>query len=77
MKPQRVGLFAGALLIAGTTAPAFADAGAPGTTFPEQPGVHITTGCTAIVSNPGLAAKQVQSPTAQRITLSLYIDACF
>ena len=31
--------------------PALADPGAPGTTFPEQPGSHPQAGCAALLSN--------------------------
>jgi hypothetical protein len=77
MRRNLLAVFAGALIMAAAAGPALGDAGAPGTTFPEQPGAHMNTGCAAIVSNPGLDAKQAQSPTAAGITLSLYIDACF
>ena len=33
--------------------PALADSGAPGSTFPEQPGSHPQTGCAALVSRSG------------------------
>lgn len=78
MKRYLVALATAALLGA---APAFADAGAPGTTYPEQPGSHNAGGCAAVTSNPGSgpggAAGQHSSPTAAAITAGLLTDACF
>jgi hypothetical protein len=62
-------------------APAFADAGPPGTTFPEQPGSHVQGGCNGVTSNPGTgpggSGMQNMSPTAGQITGGLLADACF
>jgi hypothetical protein len=62
-------------------APAFADAGPPGTTFPEQPGSHLQGGCNGVTSNPGTGpggrGMQNMSPTAGQITGGLLADACF
>ena len=58
---------------------AFADAGSPGTTFPEQPGTNILTGCTAVSTNPGTnptTGRSQLSPTAQAIVFPLLADAC-
>jgi hypothetical protein len=55
---------------------ALADSGAPGTTFPEQPGSHTQTGCAALVSNSG-ALSAPRSETAFAITNGLFGDACF
>jgi hypothetical protein len=59
---------------------ALADAGAPGTTFPEQPGSHAQTACAAVTTNPGSGmtgqAGQVISPTAGAIVGGLVQDAC-
>jgi hypothetical protein len=61
--------------------PALADAGAPGSTFPEQPGTNAQTACTAVTSNPGTGfggqAGQNASPTALVIVNGLLVDACF
>jgi hypothetical protein len=70
-----------ALAFAATlAASAFADAGPPGSTFPEQPGTHSQTACAAVLSNPGTGpggpASQNMSPTAGAITSGLFADAC-
>jgi hypothetical protein len=59
--------------------PALADAGAPGTTFPEQPGTHGQTACTAVTTNPGtgVGGAAMPSPTAAAIVTGLLQDACF
>jgi hypothetical protein len=70
---------AGALMAVGA-APAFGDAGGPGTTFPEQPGTNLQTGCTAVTTNPGTnptTGHSQLSPTAQAIVFPLITDACF
>lgn len=68
-------------LLAATAITAFADAGAPGSTFPEQPGSHPQTACGAVTSNPGTgaggSAGAHASPTAGAITMGLLVDACF
>jgi hypothetical protein len=56
--------------------PALADPGAPGTTFPEQPGTHLQTACTAVTTNPGQGLEH-DSPTAAGIQTGLIEDACF
>jgi len=56
--------------------PALADAGAPGTTFPEQPGTNPQTACAALVSNSS-ALGAPRSATALTITNALFVDACF
>jgi hypothetical protein len=48
MKPRIVPILVAGALMAVGAAPAFGDAGAPGTTFPEQPGTNIQAGCTAV-----------------------------
>jgi hypothetical protein len=62
--------------LAVTAGPAAADPGAPGTTFPEQPGSHTSAGCSAVLSNPG-ATTAPRSATADAITTGLIADACF
>jgi hypothetical protein len=73
-------LVAGALMAVGA-APAFGDAGAPGTTFPEQPGTNGQTACDTVTTNPGTgmggAAGGNISPTAGAIVGGLIADACF
>lgn len=59
---------------------ALADAGAPGTTFPEQPSDNNQRGCAAIASNPAFSSggqfEQHASPTAVAIGSGLFADAC-
>lgn len=68
------------LALATSTGVALADRGAPGTTFPEQPGGHPERACTAVTTNPGTGtggqASQHGAPTAQAITAGLLTDAC-
>jgi hypothetical protein len=59
-----------------TASPALADPGAPGTTFPEQPGSNTQTACAAIVSE-SAALSAPRSETAYAITNGLFGDACF
>ena len=70
-----------AALLAAVATPALANAGAPGTTFPEQPGTHPANACRAITTNPGTGAGGAfttnASPTAQIIATGLLTDACF
>jgi hypothetical protein len=74
---RRVGLLAVAALF--LAAPAYADSGAPGSTFPEQPGT--VPGCGAVLSNPGTQLGGVagthHAAEADAITLGLLRDACF
>ena len=62
--------------LAVAAAPATADPGAPGTTFPEQPGAHPSAACSAVLSNPGTMSAPL-SATAAAITEGLIADACF
>ena len=68
-------------LVAAAASPAFADAGAPGATFPEQPGTHVQTACTAVTTSPGIGFEGVAgehlSPTAGAILNGLLVDVCF
>jgi hypothetical protein len=82
LKRLIVGIFATAALMTATAAVAFADAGSPGTTFPEQPGTNPATACATVVSNPGTgvdggASGAHISPTAQAITNGILQDGCF
>lgn len=61
--------------LAVAAAPAGADPGAPGTTFPEQPGAHPSAACSAVLSISG-ATTAPRSTTAAAITESLIADAC-
>lgn len=69
---MRRGTAAG-LAVAFALIPASVAAAAPGE-FPEQPGDHLSTACTAVLSHgQGLTH---QSPTANAIVTPLYVDAC-
>jgi hypothetical protein len=57
-----------------TAGPALADRGAPGTTFPEQPGTHVQTACAVLMTSG--AADAPMSPRAFAITSALFPDAC-
>jgi hypothetical protein len=58
----------------------WADPGAPGSTFPEQPGTNPATACAAVGTNPGTAvggAAQLHiAPGAGAILTDLYDDVC-
>ena len=60
--------------------PALADAGEPGTTFPEQPS-NTEAACLNVTTNPGSGMGGVVgehiSPIAGAITFGLIQDACF
>ena len=74
---RRITALAASLAIAALAAgPALADAGAPGTTFPEQPGSHTQNGCGALLSS-SRALSTPRSETAYAITNGLFGDACF
>ncbi len=75
MKRRLLGALAIAAVIAAVPGPAFADAGEPGTTFPEQPGSNVQTACTAVTTSP--SEGENASPTAGAITSGLLVDACF
>jgi hypothetical protein len=81
MRRRIVSFLAAASLMAASASPALADAGAPGETFPEQPGDNGQTGCMAITTNSGsgLGGRrgEVVSETADSITRPLLTDACF
>jgi len=68
-------LVAAVALMAATAGPAVADPGAPGATFPEQPGGNLQSGCDAILSNPNNAFYN-RAPGAAAIVTGLTIDAC-
>ena len=68
-------LTAGVALMAAAAGPASADPGAPGATFPEQPGTSLLRGCDAILTNPNNAFYN-RAPAAAGIVTGLTIDAC-
>jgi hypothetical protein len=74
---KRISAAVAVLAVAIAATPAAADRGAgPGTTFPEQPGSHPSTACSAIGSNPG-ATTAPRSDRAAQITTGNFADACF
>ena len=81
MRRLTVSVFAIAALMAATSSVAFADAGAPGSTFPEQPGTNPATACGKVTTNPGTgtggAAAAHLPPIAQAITSGILADGCF
>ena len=75
MKRRLIGILAFAALLAAAPGAAWADAGEPGTTFPEQPGSNVQTACTAVTTGPSMGENA--SPVASAITSGLVLDACF
>jgi hypothetical protein len=79
---RRLAAGAAALALFATAAsPAFADAGDPGSTFPEQPGTHPARGCQALFTNPGTGPTGPALPNASGtpaggIVVGMFIDAC-
>ena len=71
---------AASLLAAVAAAPAAADRGSPGTTFPEKPGTNVLDACTSVNGNPGTGiggvVEQNISPTAGAIVAGILSDAC-
>jgi len=59
-----------------SVAPAYADAGSPGGTFPEQPGTNLAAACSSVLSNPARDLSH-DSSTAFAIIGGLIVDACF
>ena len=55
--------------------PALADAGAPGSTFPEQPKGNVSNACATVLSNPSQGFHD--SSVAAAIKAGLVTDACF
>ena len=79
MKSRTLTIAVTAGLLAAGTGVAAADPGAPGSTFPEQPGTHPATACAAVGSNPGTGpggAFESASPGALAILAGLYGDVC-
>jgi hypothetical protein len=76
MKRRLVAGAAALALFATAASPAFADQGSPGSTYPEQPGTHVATGCSAVVANTGTGLSN-GSATAGAIANGLITDACF
>ena len=79
MKRHIVVFLVAAVFMAVGVTPAFADAGAPGTTFPDQPGTHVQNGCAAVTTNPGSGpggqGTTHLSPTAGAIVFGILSDA--
>ena len=76
MRRSMVSLLAAAMIMLAAPGAALADPGAPGTTFPEQPGAP--PGCDAVLTNPGTSpgGNAMGSPTAVAILNGLVADAC-
>ena len=68
-------VFVSAVLLATAASSALADAGPPGSTFPEQPGSNVATGCAAI-EGPLLGPSSGRATVAYDIVLGLAGDAC-
>lgn len=77
MKRLMIAVLTAALLGLALPAAALADAGAPGSTFPEQPGTPPA--CGVVTTNPGIGfgGHARPSQTAVQILDGLLADACF
>jgi hypothetical protein len=77
MKRVILAALTAALLGLAVPAVALADAGAPGSTFPEQPGAPPA--CAVVTTNPGtgFGGHARPSQTALQILNGLVADACF
>ena len=62
MKRWLLTILAGGILLVAAAGPALADAGTPGTTFPEQPGANVQTACSAVATNPGTETRVPPTP---------------
>jgi hypothetical protein len=67
-------IMAGALALG--AGPALADAGAPGTTFPEQPTGHEEVACSAVTTRETQGSLN-DSATATAVKVGIITDACF
>jgi hypothetical protein len=80
MKRRILAFAVTAAALTATAGVASADRGAPGTTFPDQPGEHTATACAMVGSNPGTgvggAFEQHASLKAASIVSALYADVC-
>jgi hypothetical protein len=80
MRRRVVAFLCAGALMAVTASPAWADAGSPGTTFPEQPGANVQTACGTITTNPGTGNNRlvdIVPPNTNAILTGLFTDACF
>ena len=75
MKRRLIAGVAAMALFAAAAAPASADRGSPGSTFPKQPGSHVANACVAIQANAGNGIANM-SDAAFAITEGLFVDAC-
>jgi hypothetical protein len=80
MKRRLIAAVAAAGLFAAVAAPAAsADQGAPGSTFPEQPGANVQTACGSITTNPGTGGDRLVDiipPETNALLTGLFTDAC-
>ena len=60
----------------GPATAALADPGAPGHTFPEQPGGNLATACVAVDAAPATGGGTSNNVTAFTIISGLLVDAC-
>jgi hypothetical protein len=74
MKGRMVMTIASAAVLAAAAGQARADAGAPGSTFPEQPNGSVANACATLLSNPSQGSHD--SATAAAIKVGLFTDAC-
>ena len=75
MKRRLIAGAAALALFAAVASPAAADQGPPGSTFPEQPGTNVATGCDAVLANTGTGEANLAA-MANAITTGLITDAC-
>jgi hypothetical protein len=75
MKRRLIAGAAALALFAAAAAPASADRGSPGSTFPEQPGANVAAGCAAILGGPGQGPIN-NADIAFAIQSGLIADAC-
>ena len=80
MKRRLIAAVAAAGMFAAVAAPAAsADRGAPGSTFPEQPGAQVQTACGAITTNPGTGGNRLDGiipANTNAILTGLLTDTC-
>ena len=76
MKRLLVAAVSAACLLVGA-GPALADVGAPGATFPEEPGGNVAMACATVTSGIQVGGGATNNPLSDSITAGLVEDACF
>jgi hypothetical protein len=76
MKRRLIAGAATLAVVAAAAAPASADRGSPGSTFPEAPGGNVGQACASLTTNPGQGPGHMNPSTAGNITFDLFTDAC-